>query len=262
MDYEPIVKRFLESLGYAVQKITEDESESPDFLVSDDQSSYVLELKTKFPSVEEIKSRRCVLDSGEIHLIHERVINKNRLSGIVKKAGDQLRRCQSGDLLHLVWLLATGHLAELRMLQFEATLYGWSPIVSSQGSSDAFFFYNSDFYRYREILDGAIVSTESEARLLLNPLSPRYALLKASSLTKHLGSAVVDPVELESCGKAFIVDSDVDRADRDAVLSYLRGKYGVADIMNLTMTYLSGTIELPNGQGGLSTSYGRQRLCH
>jgi hypothetical protein len=190
------------------------------------------------------------LDSGEIHNIHELVINKNRLSGIIRKAGDQLRRYDDEELLRLVWLLATGHLAEPRMLQFEATLYGSSPIVSSQGASDAYFFYNSDFFRYRETIDGAIISTETEAKLLLNPLSPRYAPLKASSLPKHLGNAVVDPIELESCGKAFIVDGYVDRTDGDAVLSYLRGKYGIADIMNLTMTYLSGTIALPNRPSG------------
>jgi hypothetical protein len=250
MNYEPVVKSFFESLGYQVEKITESEEESPDFLISDDSSSYVLDLKTKFPSSEEVEERRRILDSGEIHNIQETVINKNRLSGIIRKAGEQLSRFDNENLFRIVWLLATGHLAEPRMLQFEATLYGTTAVVSSIGAGDSYFFYNSDFYRYRELIDGAIVSTEKRAKLLLNPLSPRYARLKASSLPKHLGTVIVDPVELESQGKVFIVDSDVDRTDKDAVLSYLRSKYGIPDLVNLTMVYLSGTLDVPDSQGG------------
>ena len=246
MDYEPVIKRFFEGLGYEVEKITENNEESPDFFMSDGKSSYVLELKTKFPSTEEVEKRKQILYSGEIHNVHETVIGKNRLSGIIRKAGAQLKRYSDENAFRIVWLLATGHLAEPRMLQFEATLYGLAPIVSSQGARDSYFFYNSDFYRFREIIDGAIVSTESEAKLLLNPLSSRYAELKSSSLPKHLGKAVIDPVELESQGKAYLVDSDVDRDDKEAVLNYLRKKYGVEDMMNLTMTYLSGTMAFPH----------------
>jgi hypothetical protein len=250
MDYEPVVKRFFEGLGYQVDKIPEDDAESPDFFISDNLSSYVLELKTKFPSSEEVEKRRRILDSGEIHNIHELVIGKNTLSGIIKKAGNQLERYADEKVLRIVWLLATGHLAEPRMLQFEATLYGLTDIVSSQGASDCYFFFNSDFYRFRDIIDGAIVSTESDARLLLNPLSPRYAQLKVSSLPRHLGDAVVDPLELESRGKAFIVDSNVDRTDKETVLIYLRKKYGLDDMMDLTMNYLSGTIAFHDPQDG------------
>jgi hypothetical protein len=246
MDYEPVIKRFFEGLGYQVEKITEDNEESPDFFISDGMSAYVLELKTKFPSTEEVEKRKRILYSGEIHNVHEDVIGKNRLSGIIRKAGAQLKRYNDENVFRIVWLLATGHLAEPRMLQFEATLYGLAPIVSSQGTGDSYFFCNSDFYRFREIIDGAIISTESQAKLLLNPLSPRYAELKISSLPKHLGTAVIDPVELESQGKAFLVDSDVDRDDKEAVLNFLRKKYGVEDMMNLTMTYLSGTMAFPD----------------
>jgi hypothetical protein len=250
MNYEPVVKRFFENLGYHVEKITESEEESPDFFISDDSSSYVLELKTKFPSKEELEERRQMLDSGEIHNIQETIINKNRLSGVIRKAGDQLSRFDNENIFRIVWLLATGHLAEPRMLQFEATLYGTTAVVSSNGAGDSYFFYNSDFYRYREAIDGAIVSTEKQAKLLLNPLSPRYVRLKASSLPKHMGTAIVDPVDMEKQGKVFIVDSDVDRTDKDAILNYLRSKYGIPDIVNLAMVYLSGTLEIPDNQGG------------
>jgi hypothetical protein len=243
MNYESFVKPFFEGLGYQVEKIAESDIETPDFSIFDDISSYVLELKTKFPTEAEIVERMQLLEVGKIHQLHETIISKNRLSGIIKKAKDQLESHNKKDLC-IVWLLATGHLAEPRMLQFEATLYGLSPLVSAKRTGDCFFFYNSDFFRYRGVLDAAIVSTESEAKLLLNPLSPRYKQMKNSSLPKHLGEAVIDPVELEKNGKAFYMDSDVDRGDKEAVLAYLRDKYKSDDIASLTMTYLSGTIAI------------------
>lgn len=248
MNYELNVKHFFESLGYQVEKISEGDEESPDFLIAGDTSTYVLELKTKFPSSEEIEERKRILYSGAIHNVHEVIIRKNRLSGIIKKAKDQLKNYQEENILRIVWLLATGHLAEPRMHQFESTLYGLTTVVSlsSQRTFDCYFFYDSDFYRFREILDGAIISTESEAKLLLNPLSPRYAQLKSSSLTKHLGNAVVDPVELERQTQAFLVVGDIDRNDKEAVLRYLREKYRLEHVINITMNYLSGTIIFPD----------------
>jgi hypothetical protein len=236
MDYEPIVKHLFEGFGYHVEKIAETSEETPDFLISDDTFSYVLELKTKSPSEAESEERRRLLDAGQIHNLHESIIRKNRLSGIIKKAKDQLESHDERDL-RLVWLLATGYLAKPRMLQFEATLYGLAPLIGgpNERTGDCFFFYNSEFFRYRHVLDAAILSTESEMRLLLNPLSPRYEEMKSSSLPKHLGKAVVDPPELDKTGKAFLVDSDVDRNDKEAVLGYLREKYQSPDLMALTM---------------------------
>jgi hypothetical protein len=246
MDYESTVKRFFEGFGYHVDKIAEATDETPDFLISDDTSSYVLELKTKYPSEAESEARKRLLDAGVIHNLHESIIGKNRLSGIIKKAKDQLESHEERDL-RIVWLLAAGYLAEPRMLQFEATLYGLAPLIGGPNgrTGDCFFFYNSDFYRYRDVLDAAIVSTESEMRLLLNPLSPRYMEMKNSSLPKRLGGAVADPPELDKNGKAFLVDSDVDRNDKDAVLGYLREKYQSPDLVALTMSYLSGTMLIP-----------------
>ena len=245
MDYEPLVQRFFIGFGYHVEKIAESDEESPDFLIFDDNSSYVLELKTKFPSEAEIEERKELLDASEIHNIQEVIMRKNRLSGIIKKATTQLRGYEEKDILRIVWLLATGHLAEPRLLQFEATLYGLTTLLdwSNQRGCICYFFYNSDFFRYRDVLDAAIVSTVSEAKLLLNPLSPRYVQTKNSSLPKHLGKAVVDPIELEKKGNAFFVDSDVDRGNEEAVLRYLREKYKSENILNIPKNYLSGTMQ-------------------
>ena len=245
MDYELIVKNWFSNHGYEIDKIPESNEESPDFLIADDTSIYLLELKTKFPSEKEIAERRQVLSSGEIYNIDEIITFQNRLSKIIGKAKNQLKNYKVGeDVLRLVWLLSTGHLDEPRLDQFEATLYGSAYLYSIERYGNCYFFYNSDFFKYREILDAAIVSTTSKGKLLLNPLSPRYEKIKNSSLIKHFKEgSVIDPIENEKQGQALLVDSDVNRANEQAVLQYLKEKYKTENIAVITMHYLSGTMD-------------------
>ena len=94
MDYESLIQQFFESLGYHVEKIPEGDDKSPDFLIEDGVSFYLLELKTKFPSEEQVEQRRKALDAGEAHLVIEPISRLNTLSGVIKKAKEQ-----SGDSL-------------------------------------------------------------------------------------------------------------------------------------------------------------------
>jgi hypothetical protein len=249
MDYEPSIKYFFESLGYTVEKIDEGNDESPDFLVFDDSSSYIVELKTKFVAEEVLAHRQKTLSEGEIHQVMEPLAPKNRFSGIIRKAQSQLNAHHlSGESFRVVWLLATGHLAEPAMEQFEATLYGSTTVCDWSDNSECktcFFFYNSDFYRYSDELDAAIVSTESGARLLLNPYSDKFEAIKISTLPAHLGTAVVDPIKLAADGDAYIIEGDVDRNDKQAVLKYLREKHNSEKILDMTMNFMSGTMAVP-----------------
>ena len=114
-------------------------------------------------------------------------------------------------------LLAIGHLSEPAMQQFEATLYGSTTVCDFTDNGkcmDCFFSITVifiDFYRFKDDLDAAIISTESDAKLLLNPFSPRYEEMKSCSLSVHLGKAVVDPVKKAKDNEAYIVEGDIDR---------------------------------------------------
>jgi hypothetical protein len=247
MDYEVGVKHFFSSLGYHIEKIPESSEESPDFFVYDDTASYVIELKTKLPSPEQIAKRKAVLEAGEIHSTQESITYKNRLHGIIKKATSQLGKHKDKASFRLIWLLSTGHLAEPLAFQFISTLYGLTNVIDiTHGrAGDCYFFYNSDFYRYKDKIDSAIISTEdTNPTLLLNPLSVRYKSLKNSSLIKHFADAVVDPFELDSQGRAFLVESDVDRSDNKAILNYLSTKYKSDNFIELPMNYFSGTLKI------------------
>ncbi len=254
MSCEEFVQLFFERLGYRVERIPEADVQSPDFLVFDGTSSYLVELKTKISSREQALERSKTLEQGEFYRLNEPLIRMNRLSGIIRKAQAQLReRKRQDDVLGLVWLAALGHLAEPRMHQFEATLYGSATIVdwtTHRCSGTCYFFSNSDFFRYRSVLDAAIVSADSQARLLLNPLSGHYEQMKTSSLIEHLGDAVVDPMVLEAQGKAFIVDGDIDRKSEEVVLNHLRIKYNCPGIQRVIMNHLSGTMAVSSDMDG------------
>ena len=255
MDTEAFVQQFFIGHCYSVDRIPREDIETPDFFVFDDTSSYLVELKTKFPSDQQIRERREELLAGKIHQISEQLVPNNTLSGIIKKANKQLKNFNFRDnVLRIVWLFCTGHLAEPRMEQFQKTLYGSATLVdwnNSGRSGECFFFYTSEFYRYRDVLDGAIVSSDSEggflkAKLLLNPLSTRYEQMKSSSLLKHFGNGVIDPSAMAEKDECFIVEGNVDRDDRETVINYLIDKYDLQDVQVLKMNFMSGAKLVPS----------------
>jgi len=248
MDYENRIKRFFESIGYHVEYIPTGKGETPDLYITDDNFSYLVEIKTKYPSTAMEKERTNTLDSGGIYQTNEAITRKNRLSGVISKAASQLNGGRrSTHVFSVVWLLASGYNAEQVMYQFEATLFGSTTIYDvtrNKATSDCFYFYNSDFYRHKEILDGAIISTEHNAKLLINSLSSRYNEFKKSSLPIKLSKAIVDPIGIEKNGNGYIVDGDVDRTNKEAVIKYLCNKYNSERMINVTMKYHSGTMKI------------------
>jgi hypothetical protein len=235
-------KKILEQLGVTVHDIPTSRKEESDFLAIFEENKVLIEEKTKFEDTQRLKERQDVLENGEIHVSDMPIIRDNRLSGLVKKAASQLN--SSSEQKHdfrLIWFTSTGRDAEAKSLQFVATLYGTTNIVEMnnlQYSKICYFFRNSDFYRYSQIIDGAIVAyliseTDVSVKLCLNPLSPRYNALQSSSVVLKFGSAIEDPVDMEKRGVAFILDGDIDRNDESALFSFLQKKYNTLPLMNI-----------------------------
>lgn len=246
MNPELTVCKYFEHLGYTAEKIAESSDESPDFLVFDDTISFVTELKTKFPSDDELAARQQILDSGNFHNVQEQIVRTNTLSSITRHAAEQLENYGPRDALRVVFLLAMDYLDEARFQQFQATLYGSAVLIDStkMEASTCFFFGNSDFFRHRDVLDAAIVATDEVRDLLLNPYSPKNEQLRQSSLWARFDGGLVDPIELERQGKAYFMDGDTDRDDEEAVLEYLKQKYHTQTLAKMNMNFLSGTMQV------------------
>lgn len=102
-----------------------------------------------------------------------------------------------------------------------------------------YYFDHSEFYRFRDSLDGAIVSSLDEGKLCLNTLSARYESLRKSGLARSVGNGLCDPVSLTADGSAWIVDGAIDRLDENAVLRYLSEKYAERGVQRIRMGYIS-----------------------
>lgn len=248
---ETTIHDVLESWGFDVEKIEENEEhESPDFVVSDARSVYLIELKTRDDDERLTQARGQALKLGKVFSEHMPLIHRNRLSGIIRKAQSQLSATTDVEVdYRLIWLAAVGRKQEAKIEQFQATLYGSTNIFelgSSEQLKTCYYFRNSDFFRYRDTLDAAILSWDNSARLCLNTYSPRYQQLKESILCQHFGRAVCDPIVEENSGVSYLVDSDVDRKNTQDVLGYLCTKYKCERIMNMDMGHHSATISVPH----------------
>ena len=153
------------------------------------------------------------------------------------------------------WFTATGTDCLGKQQQFMATVYGTSGIVELDNSKyrACYFFRNSDFFRFRENLDGVVTAysdgKELSATLCLNPLSPRYVGFKTSPFVKAFGTAVRDPLSDEKEGRAFIVDRVIDRNNQNSILEFLQQKYSTKPLMNMDMGYSSVSVQVSKQNG-------------
>jgi hypothetical protein len=231
MSTENFVLRGLRSLGFHVVPVEVGADKTPDLLASDGSSTYLIEVKDKFPDVALKGRRQRALSRSGVWEEEESLGFHNALSAVLRGACAQLGRYEP-EVPHfrLVWLHARGRHPEAQFEQFMATLAGvvnlidMAEIGETVQARPCYYFGFSEFFRHREVLDGAFLSTDEKGFLLLNSLSERYGLLRESALCR-LFHAVRDPVRQEREGAAYVADSDLDRSDPEAVLEYLRRKY-------------------------------------
>ncbi|MBI4972224.1 MAG: hypothetical protein HZC16_00205 [Candidatus Omnitrophica bacterium] len=248
-DIESRAKHFLESWGFSVEKIPESKrhgKKTPDFLVTDETSVYIVEVKTREDDPAETLRLNQTLKDGKLFEAALPLVRNKTVSDKVRYASKQLANNKDGNAFKLVWLIATGRLQEAKSRQLEATLYGTTGMFdldSGEGvHRPCYFFRHSDFFRFRYVLDAAIVSTLTSGKLCINTLSPRYNSFKQTRLYAHFGSAICDPAVEEALGGAYIVDSDVNRGDENAVMAYIRSKYGCPKLINVDIGCISATV--------------------
>lgn len=239
MDEEKFIIEVFKSLKYDAKKIPESDNKTPDFLVSSntDNHTYLVELKTKFDNENKINKRKEKLLEGEVVLDVDSIHRKNRISGVIRSASDQLESSKTKCDFNIIWLYALGEDPEVQIQQFESTLYGIVNIfvLSKDHHIPCYYFDFSDFYNFRDIIDGAIISTTNSLKICLNTYSKKYIELKKSALIKKLQAGVIDPNELEKKGIAYIADCDLNRRDETKLTSYLAKKYGEHQIMPIRM---------------------------
>ena len=249
-----IAVQVFQSWGADVQPLPTSTNEECDWLVSLETSSLIAEEKTKLEDALAIDARLKTLRGGGVHGETVSLKSNNRLSGIVKKAVSQLSSTGAHveHDLRVLWFTGTGFDAEAKHYQLISTLYGSARLFELNGDGHhrtCYFFRNSDFYRFRDVLDGAYVTyltgNTLNVKLCLNPHSTRCQKLRDSPFAARLQKGLIDPAVEEKEGDAYIVDGNVERSDEGAVMQYLQAKYGLEQAVKIDMGMTYASIRVP-----------------
>jgi hypothetical protein len=231
---EEFIASIIQAWGFDCNRIEETSYKRADFLVSDSVQSYLIELKTKFESPERTTLRSGYLMSENIFADALGLRPTAAYRSILTKAAKQLASMTEHDnaTLRMPWLHCVGLQADVDAERFKSLLYGSVYIVDWADGGDAkscYFFRHSIFSKYHHIIDAAIVSTEHDIWLCINPLSQLHNQVDKCRLAIILAEGKINPCQLELDDLAWIADADVDRRDERAVLKSVMDKYGLSD---------------------------------
>jgi hypothetical protein len=248
-----VARQVLDAWGASTEEIPTSSAEESDWLASLEGFRLLVEEKDKFENPVSQQEREGALRSGQVHGSTTPLVHDNRLSGIVRKAQKQLSSTATrlDHEARIIWFTGCGFDAEAKHYQFIATLYGSTKIFEPDrpGLRECYYFRNADFFRYREVLDGAVaafIAGESVTmKLCLNTYSPRYSALKSSPFAARFQEGLIDPLAEEADGAAYIADTTINRANSGPVLQYLQDKYGLSRAMNMDMNLATATVVVP-----------------
>lgn len=217
----------LRSKDFEVILLEESDKPTADLLAFDKECTLLIEIKERYGSEFQAIRDRHPKTSFEVKT--DKISRQNRLSGISRKAVEQLSSSQDQEIVKLIWLIADPYNKYLHYEQFRATVYGIKLVVYKDKEhgliKEGFYVENSEFYRWRAHLDG--VALGNFEGLFMNNYSLRYSKLRDTRFRHLFGQSVWDPPVLEKLGKAFCLDSNIDRKDKSSVKRALEEKYHI-----------------------------------
>lgn len=233
-------------MGFDVTPVTPPpRGRSPDFVAIKAGEQFVFELKEKTDDPDALAEEMRRLDAGELVPFAESIGPSARVSEKTRDGVKQLRAHNlEGEGFRLLWLHAGGREPEVQFEQFRSTLYGMTQIVDPESphTTRCYYFGHSEFFRWRELLAGAVITTPTQLQLCINTLFPLALRFRKSVLVETFKNGLLDPEHLEREGRAFVADCDTDRNDEAAVLGYLQSKYSRRGLMSMHLGSMGAQI--------------------
>jgi hypothetical protein len=223
-----LIKVLLTERGFLVESVEPSPvHKTPDLAVSIECQRVLIEVEAK----SDDKQIRDLLHQEKGATLSYR---GGRVEDRIRAAWRQVRdfpRRQDADNT-LIWFLAYQGAAALFSGQAaHALLYGIEDLegYTLNGvfySKPCYFMDNSLFFREQQ-LDAVVIHTLSSLELCLNPFSPRYETFRSSPFVEVLKGLMplVDPLQEEREGHAFIANCEIDRQDMHAVVRFVKSKY-------------------------------------
>ncbi len=244
MKEENFVKECLSTQGFLVKKIQETDEQTPDFFVQDKSNSYLIEVKNKIDDLEKKQEWESDLNRGLVVSESIELKRRNRISGIIKSAVNQLDSINTSVDFKVIWFQLSGRNPEADLEIIKATIYGLAQIadLDTFKTKPCFYFGLNDFYNFMSSLDAVVVSTDLKGILFLNDLSPKYDSFRKSMMVSCFQPGVVDPaVEIENNRAMVVRDNNVNRKDKKAVLNHLRKKYNKSKLIDMAKDHFSAS---------------------
>ncbi len=225
---ESVGKR-LEALGFKVDVVREVPNEKrPDLVASKDNTTMFVEVKVRVED-RELRAKMESVGVGATKSIVISLDKHNSLSEHVEKANAQLGAAAASDDFRLLWFRAdSGPFVHDPREQIGATLLGIRMVFAERNAErrvrPCIYAGYADLFRCREI-DGVMIEIDGALTLVLNQFSQRQEAFACSPICAAVSPAIVDVQRNTREDLYYVVDSDVNRRDEDALLAFLRTKY-------------------------------------
>jgi hypothetical protein len=222
---------------------------TPDLRGSGGADLYAIELKQR-DSDRVLDAMPAGLAPDVAHAIPPMAVSRDQaVQSFIRECVRQLRG-EADTTFRIGWVHCEGFDSDTDQAQIQNSFMGTEYLLDRAVGGRAYachFFRESDFWRYRAELDGAIVSRQVtydqvNVSVLLNPYSPRSDRLQLSAFIAAIGpAALVDVVAEESERTCLIADCPLDRRDAASVLAYVCDKYGL-DLLRVPVQRYGGIV--------------------
>lgn len=240
----------LKQLGLTPELIpVSNQRRTPDLKATDGKDIFLIEVKSKIDDPSAVSAEAEKLRSGQPVVQSIPVSHNNTLSDIIRDAADQLKYSKVPEAIRLLWFNAEGGEPERQWRQLYSTLYGTRTLVdtTTNAAYECFYFDFNEFFHRKDIIDAAFTAWPenglTKLALFVNSFSPRVERVRNCTLYKALHEGLCDPRILESEGRAYLADTDVDRRNSDAVLKYIQDKYNNPNLSAFpALSYITGKV--------------------
>ena len=232
--------------------ITESSKEGekrPDVLVQDAFGPILIEVKTKLDADGYLAAMERQINTQGHVVQSDRLKRLGAYSHVLDDAVDQLNaHADAPRALKLAWIECAGLDENDQHMFWRYTAYGIGCVVDfaiegrpssgngifdiatvERSAHECDYFFESDFHKYRNGLDGVLLAKSRDRTLLVNDRSPNATRALASCIATRVATTVVEPVSAPWPGKRYLADCETDRADNQKTLEYIATKYGLGD---------------------------------
>jgi len=251
---EEFAKLVLEDKGAVVTPIPRRSNQTPDFDVQFAGAHYIFEVKTREEDQERAAERHATMARGEVHGDHAELKRRNTISGIIEDGVNQLKVHGPPEAFRVLWVHCCNPWGERYKHQFFNAFYGSTRLYDLDDNDfkvDALYFRDSDFFRYRANLDGAVIvmelpgTDEGQLFCLANDNSAKYQAFRTSPLPQAFPVGFYDPLAQEAAGEAVVIRGAFDRRNDNAVMAYLNKLTGRVKLFNMDFNHTSASIAVP-----------------